>query len=151
MKLKSLFAAIYALVFVTFGAASLAGAQTEDAAQVAAGEEVYASSCSGCHGANGEGSDNGRPLTGIAAQEPDRTVHIMSVTDGKGSMPAFGDRLSEDEIDAAVAFVRATFVSEADDLPRTGSDANLLLAGGLGLMAFGLFASRAGSLAIRRE
>lgn len=150
MKLKSLFAVIYALVFLTFGAASMASAQEEDPAQVAAGEAVFTQNCMGCHGANGEGSNTGRPLVGIAAQEPDRTVHIASVTNGKGGMPAWGPMLTEDEIDAAVSYVRATFVSQADDLPRTGSDVNLLLAGGLALMGMGLVASKAGSLALRR-
>lgn len=150
MKLKSLFAVMYAAVFLTFGAASMASAQEEDPAQVAAGEAVFSQNCMGCHGANGEGSNTGRPLVGVAAQEPDRTVHIASVTDGKGGMPAFGAMLSADEIDAAVSYVRATFVSEADDLARTGSDVNWLLAGGLALMALGLVSSKAGSLVLRQ-
>ncbi len=125
------------LVFVLVAAfsalimgATAAGAQneTDDPALVEQGEAVYAASCAGCHGADGAGSDAGRPLTGIAVQERDRLVHIASVTDGKGGMPAFGGSLSDEEIDAAVTFVRLTFVAEQplDELPNTGFASDLL-------------------------
>ena len=118
---------------------SVAQAQSdEDPAKVTAGEAVFNSSCAGCHGADGTGSDRGRPLTGIAGQQPDRAVHIASVTDGKGNMPAFGSQLSEDEIDNAVAYVRATFVADSTQLPRTGSETNLVLVSGVLLLGAGL-------------
>ena len=114
-----------------FGAVALcvlvstaAGAQSEvdDPALLEEGEAVFSTSCMGCHGADGTGSDFGRPLTGIAGQEPDRLVHIGSVTMGKGGMPAFGDDLTAEEIDAAVTYVRLTFLSDRDmdELPNTG-------------------------------
>lgn len=84
----------------------------DDPAQVEAGMAVFETNCAGCHGVDGTGTNQGRPLTDVATQEPDRTVHVASVTDGKGAMPAFGARLEADEIDAAVSYVRLTFVSE---------------------------------------
>lgn len=109
---------------------STAGAQSaEDSIeQLEAGQAVYESSCAGCHGIDGEGSPAGRPLTSIANQEPDRSVHFASVKDGKGNMPAFGERLSDDEIDSAISYLRLSFVGveaqsgAADDSGDDSSD-----------------------------
>lgn len=100
---------------------------TDDPALVAAGMAVFASNCAGCHGANGEGSDRGRPLTGIAEQEPDRLVHIGSVANGKGNMPAFGDRLSAADLDAVIAYSRLTFL--AAEVEEAASDPAVLAMG----------------------
>lgn len=104
--------------FIGMPAASAQDADDPDA--VEDGREVYANTCSGCHGDDGTGSSTGRSLIGIASQEEDRSVHITSVTDGKGGMPAFGSRLSEEEVDAVVSFVRLEFVeatAESADEP----------------------------------
>jgi len=107
---------------------SASAQDADDPADVEAGREVYASSCSGCHGPDGTGSDSGRALTDIASQEADRTVHITSVSDGKGGMPGFGSRLSEDEIDAVVSFVRLEFAAataeSSDDEAEDEADAD---------------------------
>lgn len=140
MKTKVLSVSALLSLVVALTGISVAVAQAgEDPAQVAKGEAVYSSSCAGCHSADGTGSEAGRPLTGIAGQEPDRSVHIESVTNGKGAgMPAFGDRLSEDEIDSVVAYVRATFVAEdSGALPRTGTESNPMLLIGGALLGFG--------------
>ncbi|MDW3178008.1 MAG: cytochrome c [Acidimicrobiia bacterium] len=132
------------LLVGAFGVAH-AGAQgaTDDPAQVEAGMAVFESNCAGCHGADGTGTNSGRPLTDVATQEPDRLVHIASVTDGKGNMPAFGGNLEADEIDAAVSYVRLTFVSAQEpELAVTGRTTSTLLlvsltalVGGLGMAA----------------
>lgn len=112
-----------------------AGAQSEvdDPALLETGGAIYVASCAGCHGVEGEGTAFGRPLIGIADQQPDRLVHIASVTDGKGGMPEFGGSLSEDDIDAAVSYARLTFVAErsVDELPRTGTSPVLFIAAGV--------------------
>ncbi len=123
-------------LILTMTGLSVAVAQSgEDPAKVAAGEAVYTANCAGCHAADGTGTATGRPLTGIADQA-DRSVHVTSVTDGKDFMPAFGDRLSEEEIDSVVAYVRGTFVSAQDPLPRTGNE-NSLVIFGVALLAAG--------------
>jgi len=130
--------------------AAFAQGGSDDPAQLAAGQTVFEASCAGCHGTDGMGSQTGRSLIGIAQSEPDRSVHIGSVTNGKGNMPAFATRLSEDEIDAAVSYVRLTFVDPAAQtapadpaelavtgtttLPLAGLGV-LLLAGGLVIVA----------------
>lgn len=120
------------MIVSVVGVASV-GAQSaeDDPAQVEAGMAVFEASCAGCHGSDGEGSNLGRPLTDVATQEPDRTVHVASVTNGKGNMPAFGTSLEADEIDAAVSYVRLTFVSAQDEeaeLAVTGQTTSTLIA-----------------------
>lgn len=69
---------------------------------VPAGDVVFASTCSACHGADGTGS------TG-----PDLTVRntltkneiVAQVTNGGSSMPEYGSRLSPAEIDAVAQYV----------------------------------------------
>lgn len=128
-------AAVAAAIGLALGlspAAVSAQSETDDPALLESGEDVFVESCAGCHGEDGLGTDFGRPLIGIAGQEPDRLVHIASVTDGKGGMPAFGDALSADDIDAAVTYARLTFVSEqeADTLPMTGPAEVIAFVGG---------------------
>lgn len=129
------------MTFAIFGAGT-AGAQedADDPAQVEAGMAVYESSCAGCHGADGEGSERGRPLLDVAA-EASRSVHVDSVTNGKGGMPAFGEGLSEEEIGQAISYVRLTFVSEEtealQELPRTGATLWITTVG-VSLVAAGL-------------
>jgi len=87
-------------------------AAVDDPALVEPGSLVYAENCAGCHGDAGEGTPRGRPLTGVAAQEPDRSVHAASVWNGKGNMPSFSSRITAEDLDAVLAFARLTFVAE---------------------------------------
>ena len=128
--MKSTLVVMATLLALVAGLLSLAQApasaqsSTDDPSQLAAGEAVFTTNCAGCHGVDGTGSNTGRPLIGIAAEQPDRAVHIMSVTDGKGFMPAWGDMLSAEEIDAAVSYVRLTFVAPppAEEEPPAADD-----------------------------
>lgn len=106
-----------------FVLAAPVGAQsdTDDPAQVAEGMVIFESNCAGCHGADGTGN-TGRDLTDIALEQPDRSVHITSVTEGIRNMPAFGERLSADEIDAVVSYVRLEFASAQDDAEPPAED-----------------------------
>lgn len=118
------------------------------------GEEIFAANCTRCHADDGSGVQGlGRPLFGIAS-EAGRDRHTDSVTNGRGGMPAFGDRLSEDEIDQVVGFVRLTFRSSGADaapapaapaepealqeLPRTGAETPLVAIAGITLVVAGL-------------
>ena len=115
-------------MFVAAGQLGATAQGADDPGQVAAGQAVYEASCAGCHGADGEGSSRGRPLTGIASQG-ERATHVASVTDGKGGMPAFGERLSADEIDQAISYVRLTFVEAAAETTASEETAELALTG----------------------
>ena len=117
MFMKRIFAMTLALsgllLVVVAGSAPASAQGADDPAQVAEGQVVFALSCAGCHGDDGAGiTGAGRSLTGIANQG-DRAVHIDSITTGKGGMPAFGERLSSDEIEQAASYVRLTFVDDS--------------------------------------
>lgn len=74
-----------------------------------AGGELYAANCARCHGDDGGGTNRGKPLLGIATNNPDPEHQMGIVTNGKGRMPAFAESLSDEEIDAVVSYIRATF------------------------------------------
>lgn len=149
LSFLSLFFGAFAMV-LAFAAPALA--QADDPAEVEAGKAVFESNCAGCHGVDGGGSQTGRPLTDVAA-EADREKHIESVVNGIGPMPAFGDRLSAEEISASVSYVRLTFTSaapepepesaaEEPELARTGVETPILLVAGGLMLAFGTALNR---------
>jgi LPXTG-motif cell wall-anchored protein len=147
MKWTVLLAVVFALLMAP---AAVAQGTTDDPAQVEAGMAVFESNCASCHTSEGVGSAAGRPLTDIALEEPDRSAHIESVTNGRGGMPAFGAALSEEEIDSVVSYVRLTFVSAQaeepaeeepaaeEELASTGVESGMLVVAAVGLGAAGL-------------
>jgi len=69
-----------------------------------AGRDVYEQRCASCHGSGGEGS-SGPSLAGVA----DRLTvddHVAVVRDGRGQMPGWDGTLTDEEIDAVVAYER---------------------------------------------
>lgn len=144
---------IAAIGLLTVFAATPVGAQdADDPGDLGQGMEVFNAGCSSCHQADGSGSAAGRSLIDIAIEQPDRSVHIASVTNGIGNMPGYEDRLTVEEIDAAVSYVRLTFLSEEDpmeELPRTGLS-GWLFALGFGLIGSGGIAVLAAEPALRR-
>ena len=71
------------------------------------GEATYATFCAGCHGLNGVAAYIGSPsfALGDRLQKPD-AVLFYSIFHGKGMMPSWGDKLSEDRLRDTLAFVR---------------------------------------------
>jgi mono/diheme cytochrome c family protein len=82
------------------GGAGGAGGQVDGAA-------VFSQNCAGCHGGDA-GGGSGPPLNDglVVANFPDIQDQIDVVTDGRGPMPSFGDRLSAEEIQAVVEYTR---------------------------------------------
>lgn len=97
---------------------------------VARGRTLYATNCSGCHGAAGQGG-TGRPLGDVLKTFPDRADHIAWVENGSpaagtpygatgtpsqsggfGPMPGFKDSLSAEDIAAIVRYEREVFGGE---------------------------------------
>lgn len=71
------------------------------------GAALYGQRCAGCHGGDGSGGIGPRLSGGrVLAQFPDPAAQIAVVTDGRGGMPAFGSRLSGEEIAAVVDYTR---------------------------------------------
>ena len=70
----------------------------------ASGADVYAATCSGCHGTDRRGSERVPSLVGIAARR--NAAQIREVIDhGRGFMPSFA-RLPDDEKRAVIAYLR---------------------------------------------
>ena len=71
--------------------------------ELAEGHALFGQFCAACHGANGEGGLGG-PVAGIGmtAAELDEIIR-----NGVGSMPGFGERMSDGEVAALVAFSEA--------------------------------------------
>jgi mono/diheme cytochrome c family protein len=103
-------------------------ADPDNAEQVALGQQVYASFCTGCHGANLEGQPNWQkklPLGNFPAPPHDETGHTWHHADqwlfeiikygGKyhappryrSAMPAYQEMLSDAEIWAVLAFIKS--------------------------------------------
>ncbi len=88
-----------------------------------AGADVYKAKCATCHGQDGSGNTpvgkslQVADLRSAAVQSKSDAELIQSVTDGKGNMPGFKGNITDDEIHAAVKFVR-TFAAKGDSAPK---------------------------------
>jgi mono/diheme cytochrome c family protein len=96
------FAALIALPVLHTAAA----AETVDAQKVAAGLAVYNSHCVRCHGEQLQ--NNGWTYDLRRLRPEDNARFVNSVLDGKGQMPPWRGALSEEEIAAIWAYIRAT-------------------------------------------
>lgn len=77
-----------------------------DFASVEAGRQIYLGSCSGCHGATGEGSQGPSLLSGRASRLPDAAL-LNSIKNGLPgtSMPNFP--MADEKVSQVAAFVRS--------------------------------------------
>lgn len=66
------------------------------------GAEVFATNCSGCHGSEGKGA-TGPDLTPLTDADVDKVTN--QVTNGGTVMPALGDKLTTEQIDAVAIYV----------------------------------------------
>lgn len=122
-------AAILALAWWQFGDAKPGRIDPDDARLVALGREVYAKHCASCHGANLEGQPDWRsrgPNGRMPAPPHDASGHtwhhaddlLFRITkfgvakaaklkDYESAMPAFEGQLSEQEIIAALSWIKS--------------------------------------------
>jgi mono/diheme cytochrome c family protein len=76
------------------------------------GAAVYKAKCATCHSADGSGSSPmGKKMglrdLGSADVQKQTDAQLTAITtDGKGKMPAYGKKMSADEIKAVVAHIR---------------------------------------------
>jgi mono/diheme cytochrome c family protein len=73
-------------------------------ATAASGQEVFTSSCGGCHTLADAGT-SGAIGPNLDDAAPDAATVKAFVRGGGGGMPAFGDNLSNAEVDAVAAYV----------------------------------------------
>jgi len=116
-------------VIVSRNAAPI-GANPNNPRQISLGREIYVSACAACHGAQLEGEPNWRtrkPSGRLPAPPHDETGHtwhhsdevlfnitkhgVDSVVPGtyEGDMPAFDGQLSDEEIWAVLAYIKASW------------------------------------------
>ncbi|BBL72405.1 cytochrome c oxidase subunit II [Methylogaea oryzae] len=83
---------------------------------MAKGEEVYKSSCAGCHQPSGEGVKGSFPaIKNSPVAKGPIAAHTKLVLEGKGMMPGFRDMLSPAEIAAVVTYQRNAFGNNVGD------------------------------------
>lgn len=94
-----------------------------DYAKVASGARLFRMNCAECHGNQAQGAANWQqrdangmfpapPLngTGHAWHHPKKMLHYVIANGspgGQGNMPAWGDKLSDEEIDAIIAWFQS--------------------------------------------
>jgi mono/diheme cytochrome c family protein len=72
---------------------------------------LYKTNCVSCHGPDGRGSAVGKSLNAAdfhsaqVQQQSDGQLASV-IAEGRGNMPPFGTRLSKDQIDALVKYIR---------------------------------------------
>lgn len=127
---------VVAVLVVVAGMASVAANEWgpgRPSGEVTKGRRLYGSSCAACHGAEGEGAPDWRRSDAYGVFPPpphDSSGHTWHHPDGllfriirEGcaayatadipcNMPAFGDRLSDDDIRAIVEFLRKWWTAD---------------------------------------
>ncbi len=132
-----------AIVFGPRWIASSGRIDVSEAELAVEGAPLYAENCASCHGANLEGQPNWRrqlPTGGLPAPPHDETGHtwhhpdqqLLEITKFGGqslappgfqsNMPAFGERLSDRQITAILAFIRSRWPQSIQDRQRRLSE-----------------------------
>lgn len=93
------------LLVACSGAADKDTGGTDIDGDAAAGADVYASNCAGCHGANGEGG-SGPALADEVPEKSDADLEGI-ITNGTGSMPGF--ELEDQEMADLIAYLRENY------------------------------------------
>jgi len=76
------------------------------------GEEIFKSNCAKCHGADGQATIPMAKMLKISSfKSPDmvkasESQLIEATKDGKGKMPAYKSKLTDDQIKKVVAYIR---------------------------------------------
>lgn len=67
---------------------------------------IYKANCSSCHGSRGQGGF-GKKLAGVVTTKyPNIDDEVALIANGKGSMPAFGKKLTPEQITAVARWTR---------------------------------------------
>lgn len=121
MKKTGLIAAValvatgfFLLFSVVSSHASLQNSNSSSTAQPVAVSAIYNRRCASCHGKDGRAKtfkakfNDARDLTNSQWQESVSDEQLYnSIMNGRGKMPPFGKKLTEDQVDALVNHVRS--------------------------------------------
>ena len=116
------FAAVLAPI-LTSGCKFPFGDAATSASKLSSGQEIYAANCAVCHGDGGEGQPewhvkradgtlpppplNGDGLLYLIVSEGGKTLEDPTYPNFRSGMPAFGERLSQEEIIAVLEYVKS--------------------------------------------
>jgi cytochrome c6 len=76
------------------------------------GAKVFTANCVLCHGADGSGNTTAgkalqaKDLRSEEVQKQSDATLVDAITNGKGKMPAFGDRISPDDVKSLIVYIR---------------------------------------------
>jgi cytochrome c6 len=104
MKISS-----YAILALFLAAPLLSHAQKSKAGD---GEAIFQQQCAGCHGPDGKAqTDTGKSLhaadlTAADAQGRSEAQLAAFIKKGKGKMPSFDGKLSDDDLQAVAAYIK---------------------------------------------
>jgi cytochrome c6 len=86
------------------GSASVSRAQ-----DAASGEKTFKAKCTACHGADGKGKEalKTQDLASAAVQNMSDAELTSITANGKGKMPAYKGKLTDDQIKDLVAYIRS--------------------------------------------
>jgi ubiquinol-cytochrome c reductase cytochrome c subunit len=110
--------------------AERAQAAASDPPEVERGRDLFLTSCSGCHGADGGGTSDGPSLIGVGAAAADFQLSTgrMPLTDPSAQAVRKPPAFSPDEIDALVAYVAS--LGDGPPIPKVDPAAGDLAEGG---------------------
>jgi len=111
--LKQLVAPLAAAAIITSGAMPAVAADAVAATDLGAGESVFTGNCAACHRGGMNVIMPEKTLQKAALEEYltggfNEAAVKTQVTNGKGAMPAFGGRLSDEDIANVAAYVIST-------------------------------------------
>jgi len=99
---------VLALVAVAVVVVMLFANEPGGSASSSPGARIYSANCASCHGADGGGAIGPRLSGGAVRRDfPDASAQVTFVTNGRGSMPGFGGRLSPAQISQVVDYTRS--------------------------------------------
>lgn len=100
------------IALVAAAAAGAAGCSSEETPAapsdpvLAEGQQVYNSQCAGCHGRAGGGGFGSKLAGEVTEAYPDISDQIALIAAGKGQMPGFEGRLSDEQLEAVALYTR---------------------------------------------
>lgn len=106
---------------------------------------LYAQNCSSCHGAAGQGSTIAPPLNNPTLRQLESEALYATIAGGRPGtpMPAWGGRLSPEEINALVALIRNWETLNETELQQMADQApDTYQSGWPGMMGGGMFSGR---------
>ncbi|MEZ5340652.1 MAG: cytochrome c [Acidimicrobiales bacterium] len=76
-------------------------------AELVAGQNLYGRNCASCHGGDGSGALGPKFSGGhLVEKYPDPADQLAVIEEGRSAMPAFGERLTDEELAAIVRYTR---------------------------------------------